>query len=229
MKIISPFTDYYDHHARDTDPKILFNRKDFEIPWSHNHSFTVYGKHNILGLPEPISDLWKVPTKHYRLAWLVINLRKYLIISFDGYYRYNYKLANRHNMDEFYKKGDKSDSSYKKHYSNLEKLLEESGQIDEKLLPISKLVKQPIYIILDTYSNNYMDRHYVTITQQMPILKNIGISSIISSEQLFSETEYFISNYLNENPDTIPPVEIGNNDKIVGHGFDLKQSFRHRR
>jgi hypothetical protein len=34
---------------------------------------------------------------------------------------------------------------------------------------------------------------------------------------------------MKESPDIKPPVEIHDKDKITGHGFDLKQSFRHRK
>jgi hypothetical protein len=36
----------------------------------------------------------------------------------------------------------------------------------------------------------------------------------------------FIQNVLRKNPDTIPPVEVKNENKILSAGFDLKTSFR---
>lgn len=48
-----------------------------------------------------------------------------------------------------------------------------------------------------------------------------------SIEKLSQEISYCIGNViLNKNA---PPIEVENNIKILGHGFDLKESFRHRK
>ncbi len=63
----------------------------------------------------------------------------------------------------------------------------------------------------------------------VPILKDIGFNHVQSPEQTYQDISYYMANVLRENPDVVPPVKIADKDRIVQHGFDLKQSFRHRK
>ena len=75
-----------------------------------------------------------------------------------------------------------------------------------------------------THGYNVVYNHY-----KVPILSELGIPNIIPAEKIFQELSYFIGNIMKESPDIAPPVEIENDLRIEGHGFDLKQSFRHRK
>lgn len=68
----------------------------------------------------------------------------------------------------------------------------------------------------------------VQFVERTPVLSSLGLPAFLSAEQCYQEIAYFVGNVLRESPDMKPPVEIGNRDKIVAAGFDLKQSFRHR-
>lgn len=60
-------------------------------------------------------------------------------------------------------------------------------------------------------------------------LNDLGFAAIMTAEQCYQEIESYLVNVLRDNPDKIPPVQVSDKDKIGQHGFDLKQSFRHRK
>lgn len=60
-------------------------------------------------------------------------------------------------------------------------------------------------------------------------LNDLGFAAIMSAEQAYQHIESYIVNVLRDNPDKIPPVQVDDKIKIGQHGFDLKQSFRHRK
>ena len=90
----------------------------------------------------------------------------------------------------------------------------EYGQYSEKLVEISKQLKRHCFTI---DSNSYVDG-------LVPNLGKIGIASIISAQDMYLETIDFISKHFAKEMEVSIPQT--NNEKIVGHGFDLKTSFR---
>lgn len=69
----------------------------------------------------------------------------------------------------------------------------------------------------------------LSIEGKTPRLKDLGLSSLYPAEALYQDIAYFVGNVLHPSPDLAPPVFIADKDKIVQYGFDLKQSFRHRK
>lgn len=66
------------------------------------------------------------------------------------------------------------------------------------------------------------DSVVLTVLNNVPTLKSIGIEKVISAEQMYSIAEQWIRNRKsNENL-----VVLNNKEKIVKAGFDLKKSFR---
>ena len=68
----------------------------------------------------------------------------------------------------------------------------------------------------------------VRIAGQCPILQEVGMASAIPAFQMYQEIAYFVGNTMKACPDTVPPVDVSNQEKILKAGFDLKSSFRHR-
>lgn len=97
-------------------------------------------------------------------------------------------------------------------------------EVSQSVIELSKLVGQPVF----TFQFGHT-RATLKIDGDIPILGDLGIPSIIPPERMYQDIEYFLANTMHKVPDTQPPVEISNKDKIIGHGFDIKKSFRHRR
>lgn len=104
----------------------------------------------------------------------------------------------------------------------------------DKLIELCKKVNQPVFVIKEI---NY-DRSSVgsiggftliEVEDKIPKLKDIGFTSLVDPVKLFYDISFFMTNVLRDNPDVQPPVEVSDKDKIPQHGFDLKQSFRHRK
>lgn len=55
-------------------------------------------------------------------------------------------------------------------------------------------------------------------------LKKAGFASVVESTQVYQELEMFLGLVKTRQPMPVPDNKV----KIEGHGFDLKQSFRHR-
>jgi hypothetical protein len=89
------------------------------------------------------------------------------------------------------------------------------GQKSERLLNLSKLVNAPVFIF-DTQ-----------VEGRCPILADLGFGAFMDAHQLYQELAIFISNELHpfEDPE-IPTTDV---QKAEAHGFDKRQSFRHRK
>jgi hypothetical protein len=103
----------------------------------------------------------------------------------------------------------------------------------DALIPIHNIINQPIFVV-EFYGRQDLDFGDFTydggvIRYYAPVLSELGFPSIYPAEQLYQDISYFIGNEMKPSPDIKPPVEISNDNKIEGHGFDLKQSFRHRK
>lgn len=61
--------------------------------------------------------------------------------------------------------------------------------------------------------------------KHIPILKNIGIASLINPQDIYFALEEYFSMEKTDSERT-EAVGTTNNDKIIMHGFDLKTSFR---
>lgn len=88
-------------------------------------------------------------------------------------------------------------------------------------------LKSPILLI---EPNSYYFRHddYNTFNLKVDAsLKKLSFSKVKSSYDVYQEIDYFFSNVLVE--DQMPKHNQTDENKIVSHGFDLKQSFRKRK
>lgn len=139
----------------------------------------------------------------------------------------NYKLLNNKNdiFFSFYKRAkNHSFEEYKKNTYFIQRY-QENENIENSLSQLHKDLKNPIIFIYNKEQSYYKsEQEYYT---NIP-LRYLGITDVFGSiEKLSQEISYCIGNViLNKNA---PPVEVENNIKILGHGFDLKESFRHRK
>jgi len=99
---------------------------------------------------------------------------------------------------------------------------------DDDLIGLSVALNAPVFVI-EGYHYDYRNRKTVLkIDSKIPILAELGIPALHSAEQIYQDIAYFIGNKMKESPDLKPPVNVSDKDRIVQHGFDLRQSFRHR-
>ena len=101
------------------------------------------------------------------------------------------------------------------------------GQPSVSLLELSRLVGAPVFVVTDI-NPRFQNGVKIQVDEFCPVLKEMGMSALISPEQMYQQLAYFMGNTMHPSPDTQPPVEVSNRDKILAAGFDLRQSFRHR-
>lgn len=215
MKIITKIKDYYDYVGKiyGEDDKITYNRLD--LTKDEYHDFKVKTT-----IPKSAQKLENIRTyiqgKHIHqliICGFVYTVEKetytnepYKLVSPE----FLEKIREESNLRSFYESKDV------KHYYN--------GEFLEEAKTFCKLVGQPVIV----YTGRDHDDN-LSFSRRIPNLGEAGISTEYSPEQMFQMIQQFISNEIRENPDTQPPVEVEDKYKIIGHGFDLKTSFRHRK
>lgn len=225
MKIKSRFKDYYDYvaHAygggdervtyvreplKDEQLEILSDdRVDFDCP----------------GLSETKS----------RVKYLVINGLVYVLLATieDGVVTGPYKLYTEENFKD---KLDILSVRYRWSPFNIKPGTPEYwarffARENNAALAISKFIQQPVFLI-NSYGYDYvLKKRRVVIDKNIPVLSDYGIPHYIQPEQLYQDIAYFVSNKMVTSPDLEVHDNMTDKEKIVQHGFDLKQSFRHRK
>jgi hypothetical protein len=96
---------------------------------------------------------------------------------------------------------------------------------DSTLLDICKNVALPVFSFQICKFNNRGSYHF-EINELIPNLGKVGVASFISDVDIYQYLSYLIGNKMKDCPDTMPPIIVSDKDKIIGHGFDYKTSFR---
>lgn len=225
MKIVSNFRDYYDHQAHlygGGDPKVTYERLAFDRH-SNNQlaAFTVDTAYDVPRVPE-----FYAHRNEYQFKWLVVMARKFLLVQTRGvgdtppgsWRVVNAKehplLAQRTEPERRRKRflwENNSAGDYMGRY------------VVDSLLTLSKDLRAPVF----SYSS--MGYHRILVDRNIPILGDLGLAAVYEPQQLYQDLAYFMGNTLRGSPDLAPPSTMTNKERIVQHGFDLKQSFRHRR
>lgn len=223
MKIISPFKDYYDyvqHVYGGGDPKIVYHRTMIGKPSMHSHS---YIEGVSVQLPETprfkLNSGYTVKTDasafDYDPDWLVVCGKPYPLV---GRIREHYELLDP----------DKHD--LKKLSSYLRRDITPTGVENATLVAISKEIGHPVFTIRSVHRRGDNSKIDVDIFGQCPTLGEIGgFAAAYPAEQLYQDLSYFIVNKMQDSPDTMPAAKSTDKEKVLQHGFDLKQSFRHRK
>lgn len=218
MIIKSRFKDYYDYVAHiygGGDPSIVYVREPFTP--------MVDGYRNSVDVPYDNKTIFDYD--HYligkfgdkRFKWLSVNGCQYLIVS--GRQNFGWQVITEENHPEIWKFLSKPSPWFAK---QKKKATDYFGVFRNSNLDISKAVKAPVFTF------NFCDG-LVVVDSEIPTLQDIGFDKIIKPEQLYQDISYFIVNVMKESPDMMPPTKMTDKEKIQQHGFDLKQSFRHRK
>jgi hypothetical protein len=210
MKIVSKFKDYYDYvgHVYGNDPKILYLRGEFDTPNVINRWDNVY---NTTDFPN-IYNNYSLNNSYIEYFGVFICGKYYMIkriFTYAGGHPTYTIVANGGEPNaprrfwqirDGYKRGREFKIAHKLH----------------------KETKQPV-IAFDYGAGGLYVRNFV------PKLVELGFGSIIPPEELYQNIEWYFANVINHGVDINPPVLLSDTDRITQHGFDLKQSFRHRK
>lgn len=231
MKIKSPFKDYYDHVAHmygGGDPKFVYVR----IPIDESKR-TVKLNHV---LASPFNGTYD---DRYILAKnTYVNRRKHIIIAGNHYLLLSrtppgeviqpYKLFTEKNFPKVFEKIRETAKRYSWEYLRWSGYKDfEQGKRFPFLDEIARSVNAPVFMVESVVRER--DSSTVTIESNIPILADYEIPSLITPEQMYQDISYYVANTMHVSPDLVVNDNMSNKEKIVQHGFDLKQSFRHRK
>lgn len=219
MVIRSPFKDYYDYVSNKYgggDPKIVYSRTrltDLPKPDKPDLPLVLEIKGG-LSLPSLHGWFWRDVIKKY--IYLIIAGKPYLLsrsVSAED-------SLNNHRLEPLV--ALKTDLS-RSHLRDVG-----FGKEHPTLVKLSQKIGHPVFAIQSIDGGRH-GKIEVTIHSQCPILQNLGIASLIPAEQMYQDLAYFVGNKMKDSPDTRPPLELSNSQKILKAGFDLVKSFRHRK
>lgn len=232
MKIISKFKDYYDYlsHIYGQDEKIIYNRNPLVDPVNIGCSLLYNNIQVITDIDHQSQHIFMVTytsDKNYYIdgtrvrfpdtKWLCICGKIYLLIS-DNTGKFHVLNDN----DPFYQYIlQKKDNPWDRKTISIEHVL---GYNCSAALDVCKQLHTPVFLFQAKWNSNTFN-----VESKIPVLSELNIPSIISPEQIYQEISYFICNTINPSPDMMGPIFSTDKEKILQHGFDLKQSFRHRK
>ena len=207
MKIISRFKDCYDHisYIYGVDEKIVYTRdvvKNVEI-----RAKEIPGHRKFRSITQSVESGENV-------SIVVIVDKMYFVVE-------NYSANEERVLDQ-------SDRLM----CSRSIIRDETHNDPELILELTKKVGSPVYRIESiNFDWSDPDRKLIArIDKKTPRLSDIkGMVALFDPQQTYQEISYAITNLLNPNPDITPPVFVSDKYKIQAAGFDMKQSFRHRK
>ena len=211
MKIISRFKDSYDHisYIYGVDEKIVYTRdvvKNVEIREKEIPGYQKYRAINQLVESEE------------KVSIVVIVDKMYFVVE-------NFFTNEERVLDQ-------SDRLMRSWNWRSSIIRDETHNDPELILELTKKVGSPVYRI-ESINGDWSDpdrKLIAKIAEKTPRLSDIkGMVALLDPQQTYQEISYAITNLLNPNPDNTPPIVVGDKYKIQAAGFDLKQSFRHRK
>ena len=171
------------------------------------------------------------PDEEDKVSWLAIAGRLYLLVGTRERLSdpMNFSVISENNpaYARLINKFTQRRVFYEKTYG----LSELVGAMEPALLPISRTLKAPVFVISNIfYPATHRDRRHVLIVDRaIPILGRLGVPAVYSPAQIYQDMAYFMGNTVHESPDILPPVNVSDRDRLIQHGFDTKISFRHRK
>jgi hypothetical protein len=242
MKIIAQSKDYYDHVAHvygGGDPKIVYDRRRMAAQ-STACGITSAPPIAVDCAAHPIRPPQEFHGTDYHTSWLAVMGRYYLLLnapdrsaglginSFMFGPRTSWRILSPKLHPEVYQRVSSREKARRRHtdlydqHRGLEWCL---GMPCPHLLSITKKIGQPVFHIIRSHHRDQT----IYIEPNIPNLGELGMASIYPAEQMYQDLSYFVGNVMNPSPDMAPPTVMSDTERIVQHGFDLQQSFRHRK
>lgn len=94
---------------------------------------------------------------------------------------------------------------------------------DTGLVNICRSLKTPVFMFT---TSQYPRINRFFIDPLCPKLGEMGVAKYIKDTDMYQYLSYFVGNTMNISPDMMPEIKVSDKDKIIGHGFDYKTSFR---
>lgn len=226
MIIKSKFKDYYDFIANQFgggDPKVVYLRspltKEQQII---NLKVTDPKSHSIL------AKLFRQSFLGQPFSFKIISVfGHFILISSDSpniFSKSNFHIFSENKDPILYKQLCGRNGFYYSKYKEEDFVNKEYVFLKD----LSILLKHPVFTISRaTYLGKEMWEFI--LEENIPILKDFGIPSLINANQAYQEISHYISNVININPDILVTSKLSDSEKVLQHGFDLKKSFRHRK
>lgn len=103
----------------------------------------------------------------------------------------------------------------------------EQGTIKDRYKAACLEVGHPVFWFGRDLSNSSWFRYEARIYGHTPKLGPLGMAQFLTAEQVYQEIAFYISNVLKPVEVASPP--LSDVQKVESHGFDKRQSFRHRK
>lgn len=225
MKIKSRFKDYYDYVAHQYgggDERIVYNRE----PLTDEQTVVQVETSRRLPVRYEFYTPIRLDVLGCYRKYLAINGRYYMLIAtrnekgLVGPYQLWTEENFGHRLNEVFKPSRYDSKVYKEWALGF-------GVESEAVVNISRQIKQPVFLI--DHFNGAVGTKSVYIDRNIPILEHYGINHHIPPEQMYQEIAYYVSNKMVSSPDLVVHDNMTDQEKILQHGFDFKQSFRHRK
>lgn len=226
MKIESPYTEYYDHIARQYgggDPKTTYQRDRVTRLIDQDEA--------LLKQRTDYSPLHPVRDHHY--------VRDYAILVFCGrpYSIESQRYCTLDDRNAYWTGKPLVDGLFGwrltvepvelefRYFGRGEWGKLQSPQAEHEYLAIARRLKCPVFWV---DSAEGPDRwKYIQVRERVPKLSEIqGFPARFPAEQVYQDIAYFLGNTIHENPDGMPVPKLSNDEKIVSQGFDPRRSFR---
>lgn len=220
MKIISPFKDYYDYvaHLYGVDDTIVYVRKEF----GESVIVDTYKEFNKCGIFNTFYYGYGsayAERAYWSFQWIVVCGRRWLAMSRGNVYRLL-------TIEDYRKFGVTIPTWIRKRDNPLAILY---PPIEDSLVNWSIKLNAPVFGVECNALSPVDEWHgSIELSKAIPRLDSLGFSRMLHPNEMYMNIYNFISNVLRESPDKRPPVEVDNRTRITAHGFDLKESFRHR-
>lgn len=229
MKIKSNFRDYYDYISDEYgggDPNTVYVR----------HSLNENTQLTNLDRSEIFIDSFKYKDSDVHVGVLSVAGNIYYVHHVVDYEKsfakgvpYNFKAAKPNewkllapqDMDRYI-----SADCFKKESSRCNVYRKFNGKQDFRIIEAARKLNAPVFILNAEPS---FAGSIAKVEKYVPSLAKLGFQSVMDAQTVYRDIEFFMNNVLRDTPDTKPPVDISDKDRIRQHGFDLKASFRHRK
>jgi hypothetical protein len=229
MKILSKFKDYYDYveylySQEGGDPANTCVRRDLESKDECSCGYFSIGvKGEIPPKPSPKDSVWGRNPNIFPWVykWCSVCGKLYLLVSEEpGVYKPKYKLITENHPS--------LSLVYSRSHGNWFKEPDINGLIgvpNSACVEISKKLQIPVFTLEESHRVGSRKPFQITLNQTVPNLGELGFASLFTAEQMYQEIAMFLTS-LRDNPDSLPPVDISDKDRLAQKGFDAKISFR---
>lgn len=238
MKIKSPFRDYYDfvaHQYGGGDPAVVYVR-DRIGPIVVEESKYYHGKLTT----EPSLDMPKELEQRFNFVWrhlesevtedgvkrpvehkMVIVMGCLFIARRVGVYEKSvtgYSTFSNFDNAPWVMSPRGEEIGRRKRYAMPPVIV--LGEEDPDCVKLSQHIGHPVFVL---------DSAGRSVSPRCPNLGELGMGSVIDPYTLYQELSMFVGGRMQANPDMMPAVPQSDLMKVDSHGFDRKQSFRHRK